>query len=123
MSTSLSAQGDYGNGLLVLDNVSGAINEAAVSGDVNVDAKDGVPHLAGALALDELDLDPMAVALFGDSAFLADKNGAEMGPTRARATRAALAGSTLQPEIQPAVHRRPRPDDGGPCRRPVRHRL
>ncbi|UVK52121.1 AsmA family protein [Mesorhizobium sp. AR02] len=76
MSTSLSAQGDYGNGLLVLDNVSGAINEAAVSGDVNIDAKDGVPHLAGALALDELDLDPMAVALFGDSAFLADKNGA-----------------------------------------------
>jgi len=77
MSTSLSAQGDYGNGLLVLDNVSGAINEAAVSGDVNIDAKDGVPHLAGALALDELDLDPMAVALFGDSAFLADKSGAD----------------------------------------------
>ncbi|WP_292648791.1 hypothetical protein, partial [Mesorhizobium sp.] len=45
-----------------------------VSGDVNVDVKDGVPHLAGALALDELDLDPMAVALFGDSAFLADKD-------------------------------------------------
>ncbi len=61
----------------MLDNVSGAINEAAVSGDVNIDAKDGVPHLAGALALDELDLDPMAVALFGDSAFLADKNGAD----------------------------------------------
>ncbi|OBQ74723.1 AsmA family protein [Mesorhizobium erdmanii] len=77
MSTSLSAQGDYGNGLLVLNNVSGAINEAAVSGDVNIDAKNGVPHLAGALALDELDFDPMAVALFGDSAFLADKNGAD----------------------------------------------
>ncbi|KRB22826.1 MULTISPECIES: AsmA family protein [Mesorhizobium] len=78
MSTSLSAQGDYGNGLLVLDSVSGAVNEAAVSGDVNIDTKDGVPHLAGALALDELDLDPMAVALFGDSAFLVDKkNGAD----------------------------------------------
>lgn len=77
MSTSLSAQGDYGNGLLVLDNVSGAINEAAVSGDVNVDARQGVPHLAGALVLDELDLDPMAVALFGDSAFLVDKSGAD----------------------------------------------
>jgi len=78
MSTSLSAQGDYGNGLLVLDSVSGAINEAAVSGDINIDTKDGIPHLAGALALDELDLDPMAVALFGDSAFLVDKkNGAD----------------------------------------------
>ncbi|TPK47728.1 AsmA family protein [Mesorhizobium sp. B2-5-4] len=82
MSTSLAAQADYGNGLLVLSGLSGAINEAAVSGDINldvkqgVDGKDGVPHLAGALALDELDLDPMAVALFGDSAFLADKNGA-----------------------------------------------
>ncbi|MBZ9890405.1 AsmA family protein [Mesorhizobium sp. BR1-1-3] len=76
MSTSLAAQGDYGNGLLVLDELSGAINEAAVSGDVNIDVKDGVPHLAGALALDELDLDPLAVALFGDSAFLADKEGA-----------------------------------------------
>ncbi|WP_214469773.1 AsmA family protein [Mesorhizobium sp. dw_380] len=83
MSTSLSAQGDYGNGLLVLDNVNGAINEAAVSGDVNVDVKDGVPHLAGALALDELDLDPMAVALFGDSAFLAgaDKSGSDKNAT------------------------------------------
>ncbi|MER8373063.1 AsmA family protein [Mesorhizobium sp. M1406] len=77
MSTSLSAQGDYGNGLLVLDELSGAINEAAVSGDVDVDVKDGVPHLAGALALDELDLDPMAVTLFGDSAFLADKEGTD----------------------------------------------
>ncbi|KRB33160.1 AsmA protein [Mesorhizobium sp. Root695] len=83
MSASLSAQGDYGNGLLVLDELNGAINEAAVSGDVNIDVKEGVdgkggvPHLAGALALDELDLDPMAVALFGDSAFLADKDGAD----------------------------------------------
>ncbi|MBZ9741732.1 MULTISPECIES: AsmA-like C-terminal region-containing protein [unclassified Mesorhizobium] len=83
MSTSLAAQADYGNGLLVLSGLSGAINEAAVSGDINldvkpgVDGKDGVPHLAGALALDELDLDPMAVALFGDSAFLLDKKGAD----------------------------------------------
>ncbi|MDF2389296.1 AsmA-like C-terminal region-containing protein, partial [Nostoc ellipsosporum NOK] len=52
-------------------------NEAAVSGDVNVDARQGVPHLAGALVLDELDLDPMAVALFGDSAFLVDKSGTD----------------------------------------------
>ncbi|TPK70859.1 AsmA family protein [Mesorhizobium sp. B2-4-15] len=81
MSTSLAAQGDYGNGLLVLDNVNGAINEAAVSGDVNVDVKDGAPHLAGALVLDELDLDPLAVALFGDSAFLADKNRADKSGT------------------------------------------
>ena len=74
MSASLTSQADYGNGLLVLDELSGALNEAAVSGDVNVDVKDGVPHLAGALVLDELDLDPMAVALFGDQSFLADRS-------------------------------------------------
>ncbi|RWN89540.1 MAG: AsmA family protein [Mesorhizobium sp.] len=85
MSTSFSAQGDYGNGLLVLDELNGAINEAAVSGDVNIDVKEGVdgkagvPHLAGALMLDELDLDPIAVALFGDSAFLADKEETNKG--------------------------------------------
>ncbi|MCA0015193.1 AsmA family protein [Mesorhizobium sp. B292B1B] len=84
MSTSLTAQADYGNGLLVLSGLNAAINEAAVSGDVNIDVKegidgkDGVPHLAGALSLDELDLDPMAVALFGDSAFT-DKSGDNKG--------------------------------------------
>ncbi|TIQ29029.1 AsmA family protein [Mesorhizobium sp.] len=70
ISTWLAADADFGNGLLVLSGLSGAINEAAVSGDVNVDVTDGLPHLAGALALDELDLDPMAVAVFGDQAFL-----------------------------------------------------
>lgn len=69
-STWLTADADFGSGLLVLSGLNGAINEAAVSGDVNVDVNDGLPHLAGALALDELDLDPMAVTLFGDQAFL-----------------------------------------------------
>ncbi|TPI27360.1 AsmA family protein [Mesorhizobium sp. B3-2-1] len=94
MSTSLAAQADYGNGLLVLSGLSGAINEAAVSGDINldvkqgVDGKDGVPHLAGALALDELDLDPTAVALFGDSAFLVDKNGADKSANAGKSNKA-----------------------------------
>ncbi len=70
-STSLSADADFGSGLLVLSGLSGSINEAAVSGDINLDVKQGLPHLAGALALDELDLDPMAVALFGDQSFIA----------------------------------------------------
>ncbi|TGQ44188.1 AsmA-like C-terminal region-containing protein [Mesorhizobium sp. M00.F.Ca.ET.220.01.1.1] len=68
-STSLAADADFGNGLLVLSGLTGAINKAAVSGDVNIDAKDGLPHLAGALALDELALDPLAVSLFGDQSF------------------------------------------------------
>lgn len=72
MSTSMAADADFGNGLLVLSGLSGAINEAAVAGDLNIDVKDGLPHLAGALTLDELDLDPMAVTLFGDQAFLGE---------------------------------------------------
>ncbi|PBC03226.1 AsmA family protein [Mesorhizobium sp. WSM3860] len=73
-SASLAGDADFGNGLLVLSGLSGAINKAAVSGDVNADMKDGLPHLAGALALDELDLDPLAVSLFGDQSFLAGKD-------------------------------------------------
>ena len=42
------------NGLLVLADVSGAVDEAAVSGDVNADVKDGKPHLTGAPALDAI---------------------------------------------------------------------
>ncbi|RVD38646.1 AsmA protein, partial [Mesorhizobium sp. M4A.F.Ca.ET.020.02.1.1] len=79
-SASLAADADFGSGLLVLSGLNGAINEAAVSGDVNVDVKDGMPHLAGALALDELDLDPTAVALFGDQSFLAGKGGWPTAP-------------------------------------------
>ncbi|MEI9401507.1 AsmA family protein [Mesorhizobium argentiipisi] len=74
-SASLAADADFGNGLLVLSGLTGSINKAAVSGDVNIDAKDGLPHLAGALALDELDLDPLAVSLFGDQSFAPAKGG------------------------------------------------
>ncbi|RWH38089.1 MAG: AsmA family protein [Mesorhizobium sp.] len=74
-SASLASDADFGNGLLVLSGLSGAINKATVSGDVNADMKDGLPHLAGALALDELDLDTLAVSLFGDQSFLAGKDG------------------------------------------------
>ena len=48
----------------------GGVGDVNVDVKEGVDGKDGVPHLAGALALDELDLDPMAVALFGDQPFL-----------------------------------------------------
>ncbi|MGN6538005.1 MAG: AsmA family protein [Mesorhizobium sp.] len=68
-AAALSADADYANGLLVLSGLDGAVNEAAVSGDINVEMKDGQPHLTGALALDELDLGPLASMLFGDAAF------------------------------------------------------
>ncbi|WP_027168760.1 AsmA family protein [Mesorhizobium sp. WSM3224] len=85
-STSLAADADFGNGLLVLSGLTGSINKAAVSGDVNIDAKDGLPHLAGALALDELDLDPLAVSLFGDQSFASAKGGWPTTPFSQKST-------------------------------------
>ncbi|MBZ9765851.1 AsmA family protein [Mesorhizobium sp. CA6] len=85
-STSLAADADFGNGLLVLSGLTGSINKAAVSGDVNIDAKDGLPHVAGALALDELDLDPLAVSLFGDQSFAPAKGGWPTTPFSQKST-------------------------------------
>ncbi|MDX8459543.1 AsmA family protein [Mesorhizobium humile] len=85
-STSLAADADFGNGLLVLSGLTGSINKAAVSGDINIDAKDGLPHLAGALALDELDLDPLAVSLFGDQSFAPAKSGWPTTPFSQKST-------------------------------------
>ncbi|TPI39883.1 AsmA family protein [Mesorhizobium sp. B3-1-9] len=86
-ATSLAADADFGNGLLVLSGLTGSINKAAVSGDVNIDdAKDGLPHLAGALVLDELDLDPLAVSLFGDQSFAAAKGGWPTTPFSQKST-------------------------------------
>ena len=69
-AANFTADVDYANGLLVLDELSGAVNESAVSGDVNVEIKDGRPHLTGALVLDEFNLDPLATMLFGSEAFI-----------------------------------------------------
>lgn len=68
-SVSLAADADYAGGLLILNGLSGTVNESAFSGDVNVEVKAGVPHITGELALDELDLDPLAAMLMGDAAF------------------------------------------------------
>ena len=94
----------------MLGGISGAINEAAVSGDLNVDVKDGLPHLAGALSLDELDLDPMAVVLFGDSGLASDRwRHMAGGPFSQKSSLPFTADLDLT--------------DGGTCGRPVRHGL
>lgn len=62
----LTADADYGNGLLVLAGLDGTVAEGAVAGDVNVEVKEGVPHLAGQLALDDFDLYPLARMILGD---------------------------------------------------------
>lgn len=68
-STTFNAEADYANGLLVLGGLTGAVNEIAVSGDINAAIRGGKPLLTGALVVDEVDLDPAAVMLFGDASF------------------------------------------------------
>jgi uncharacterized protein involved in outer membrane biogenesis len=64
----LEADADYGDGLLVLDGLTGTVNEGSVAGDLNAAVKDGMPHLTGQLTLDELNLEPLAAMVLGESA-------------------------------------------------------
>src|SRR5690606_20440719 len=57
MRVELEADADYADGLLVLDRLTGIVNEGAVAGDLNAAVKDGKPHLTGQLTLDELNLE------------------------------------------------------------------
>lgn len=61
----LDANLDYANGLLMLSDISGTVNEGAVAGDLNVELREGKPHLIGQLALDTLDLEPLAAVVLG----------------------------------------------------------
>lgn len=75
MPVALAAEADYADGLLVLAGLNGTVNENAVSGDVNAEISEGVPHLTGALALDALDLEPAAAMLLGGSALAPEAEG------------------------------------------------
>lgn len=78
----LSAEADYANGLLVLSDLRGTVAEGAVAGDVNLELKEGRPHVAGELALDELDLYPLARMILGDEALEATEGGWGTTPFR-----------------------------------------
>lgn len=65
---SLGADIDYGNHLLVVSNINGEIADGPVSGDINAEMKEGMPHLTGALAMDAFDLAPIAAMVVGDAA-------------------------------------------------------
>ena len=72
----LAAEADYAKGLLVLNKIEGTVAETAVAGDLNVSLDAGAAKLAGALALDELDLLPLAEMVFGDQALASTGTGA-----------------------------------------------
>ena len=64
---SLSADVDFGRGLLVVGKIQGEIADGPVSGDVNAEIKDGEPHLTGNLSLDAFDAAPVAAMVLGDA--------------------------------------------------------
>lgn len=74
-SLTLGAEADYGSNVLILKGLSGAINETAVSGDINAGMKGGKPSLTGEVRLDELYLDPFVAMLAGEDALAPDAGG------------------------------------------------
>jgi len=69
MAAKLKADVDYAEGLLVLGNLGGTLADRAVSGDLNVEVRDGVPNVTGTLVADEIDLGQAAQLVLGPNAF------------------------------------------------------
>ncbi|WP_269930365.1 AsmA family protein [Aminobacter sp. HY435] len=67
-AVALAADVSVAGGALVLDRLEGTVNEGAVAGNLRSEPVDGVPHIVGSLALDELDLRPFAEMLVGAGA-------------------------------------------------------
>jgi uncharacterized protein involved in outer membrane biogenesis len=63
---SLTADIDYDNHLVVVSNIQGEIADGPVTGDINAEMKEGVPHLTGDLAIDAFDLVPVAAMVVGE---------------------------------------------------------
>lgn len=82
---SLGADIDYGNHLLVASNINGEIADGPVSGDINAEMKDGVPHLTGDLAMDAFDLTPVAAMVVGDAALQPAEGGWPSVPFQSKA--------------------------------------
>nr|WP_309086068.1 AsmA family protein [Chelativorans sp.] len=69
----LSAEVDHGGeGLTVLSNIAGKVAGSTVSGDLNAELRESLPHLTGSLALGGLDLGLAAEMVAGSDAFQTD---------------------------------------------------
>ncbi|MEP9388653.1 AsmA-like C-terminal region-containing protein [Mesorhizobium sp. KR9-304] len=76
----IEGDADYADGLLVVDALTGTVNEGSVGGGINAAIKDGKPHLTGQLTLDELNLEPLAAMVLGESALESTGNGWSSAP-------------------------------------------
>lgn len=71
LPVALSGTIDLRDGLLVVSALQGRLADVAVSGDVNAEMRDGLPHLTGAIDADAIDLALPAEAVFGAEALQA----------------------------------------------------
>ncbi len=76
----LDADANYKDGLLALDGLAGAINEGAVSGNLDAAFKGGKPHLTGKLTTDEFNIEPFAAMVVGASALEVTGDGWSSNP-------------------------------------------
>lgn len=72
LPVSLESQLDLDKGLLLLSGLSGQVTDEAASGDLNVQMRDGLPHLTGSLSLGSLDLMSLAEMAVGAPALAGD---------------------------------------------------
>ncbi|MBN9233538.1 MULTISPECIES: AsmA family protein [Phyllobacteriaceae] len=91
----LSADASYGNGQATLSDLKGGVGGTAVSGNLSAAFDDGRPHLTGKLALDTLDLDPLAAMLFGNDALASDGSNWPKAPFAAKPAMQATADLEL----------------------------
>lgn len=68
----LAAEADYRNDRVAISGLKGSAAGTALSGDIAAEFDASKPHLSGQLALDTLDLDPLAAMLFGNEALAGD---------------------------------------------------
>lgn len=74
LPVSLSSRVDLNDGLLVLSSLQGEVAETSISGDLNAQLQNALPHLSGALVLGSFDLTTVAELAVGSSSLEADSS-------------------------------------------------
>jgi len=77
LPVALEADAGYAGGRLALTDLTGTIDEGAVAGGLDVEMREGRPHLTGHLTVDVLDLEQLAAMVVGEESL---QSGAEAWP-------------------------------------------
>jgi hypothetical protein len=68
LPVALAAEANYAKGVLSLAGLTGTVEEGAVSGHLWAELKEGMPHITGSLAVDEIELGLPAAMVLGETA-------------------------------------------------------